>query len=548
MVQPDYQLLVDNLKSAVGLLDIDRYQSLRQDVLTVCDRLMQRSFRIVVFGPFNYGKSTLLNAMLGEKTLPIDLIPTTGAAICVKYGETLHTYIRSIDGTEISEPGTDILKRFAILNEHRCMREDVASVEVHCPHPFLKRGVELLDLPGTNDREAQDSLVRNQLLTADLVIQVLDGRKLMTLGEREHLRDWLLDRGITNVIFVVNFLNLLEPDDRKEVYNRMRFVAESFRAKLPPNVSNLYRVDALPALRARLKGNVADAQTSGLPTLESGLESIIRGQQEEILDLRSQRVQLLVQQVQQALQSKIEEIRAEVTTSQEKQKQRLQIQQKAQRLIQQGFNSSIATLQEWLALPQFVDRYEWEATNAWQQGTLKAWEATALKPAWTEKCRTVTEWVDKACEFFNCSRPADLEMEFPEIPDRMPPNPASPPAKSSSSDVPVAIATGVGWMLGGPVGAAVLGGASYLLKRNEHSSATESSSENTLDLANDVIRAYLSNFSTTALLALDRYEIGARLAIDYPLIADTSVDKRSQHQLQLLETILANLHQNSAYI
>ncbi|EAM52207.1 hypothetical protein CwatDRAFT_5335 [Crocosphaera watsonii WH 8501] len=37
--------------------------------------------------PFNYGKSTLLNALLGEKTLPIDLIPTTGAAIYVKYGE-----------------------------------------------------------------------------------------------------------------------------------------------------------------------------------------------------------------------------------------------------------------------------------------------------------------------------------------------------------------------------------------------------------------------------------------------------------------------------
>ena len=42
---------------------------------------------LLAFAPFNYGKSTLLNALLGEKTLPIDLIPTTGAAIYVKYGD-----------------------------------------------------------------------------------------------------------------------------------------------------------------------------------------------------------------------------------------------------------------------------------------------------------------------------------------------------------------------------------------------------------------------------------------------------------------------------
>ena len=73
------------------------------------------------------------------------------------------------------------------------MRNDVLSVEVLSPHPFLKTGVEFLDLPGTNDREEQNSLVKQQLLSADLVVQLLDARKLMTLEERENLRDWLLD-------------------------------------------------------------------------------------------------------------------------------------------------------------------------------------------------------------------------------------------------------------------------------------------------------------------------------------------------------------------
>jgi replication fork clamp-binding protein CrfC len=263
--------ILSALQNAIGLLELDRSHPLRQTTIALEQSLQQSSFRIAVFGPFNYGKSTLLNAILGDLILPIDLIPTTGAAITVGYGEPLKTEIHLKDGQKITAENVEILKDYAVLDDQRRMREDVAAVEVYCPHSWLKTGVELLDLPGTDDQEAQDALVRDRLLTADLVVQVLDGRKMMTLGEREHLRDWLLDRDIKTVVFVVNFLNLLEPEEQKQVANRMRFVAESFRAKLPPGVSNLYRVDALPALRARLKGDSSAAQTSGLVAFESAL-------------------------------------------------------------------------------------------------------------------------------------------------------------------------------------------------------------------------------------------------------------------------------------
>ncbi|MEJ1934295.1 dynamin family protein, partial [Nostoc sp. NIES-2111] len=191
----EYEGLVEGLKSASGLLELERTSKLYRDVMSVCDYLVNPNFRIAVFGPFNYGKSTLLNAMLGSQTLPIDLIPTTGAAITVKYGSSVRSRIMLVDGTEVYRSGTEVLQQFAILDGNRQMRQDVASVEVFCPHPFLETGVEFVDLPGTNDREEQDNLVKEQLLSADLVVQLLDARKLMTLGERENLRDWLLDRG-----------------------------------------------------------------------------------------------------------------------------------------------------------------------------------------------------------------------------------------------------------------------------------------------------------------------------------------------------------------
>jgi hypothetical protein len=68
---------------------------------------------------------------------------------------------------------------------------------------------------------------------------------------------------------------LLTPEERQDIKKRLYFIAESFRSQLPPVISNLYCVDALPALRARLKGDTNAAQTTGLSGLESALQNII---------------------------------------------------------------------------------------------------------------------------------------------------------------------------------------------------------------------------------------------------------------------------------
>ncbi|MGA7935433.1 MAG: dynamin family protein [Kovacikia sp.] len=546
MTQPDaYPDLLDSLKAAAGLLGLDRSCQLQRDITAVCNQLIRPNFRIAVFGPFNYGKSTLLNALLGERALPIDLIPTTGAAITVRYGNELQTQIRLIDGTEITEVGTEVLKRFAILDSHRRMQENVLSVEVLCPHPFLKTGVELVDLPGTNDREAQNALVKDQLLTADLIVQVLDGRKLMTLGEREHLRDWLQDRGIETVVFVVNFLNLLEADEQKQVYNRLRFVAESFRSKLPPGISNLYRVDALPALRARLKGDMSAAQVAGLPTFESALQAIVSGQPQTAA--RVPRVRAIAQQVSHALQTRIDEIAADLAGVEDKRHQKIQIKQKAAQLIRKGFETSVAEFSDWLSLTNLLNRYQNDAAQALQQGRFKTWETGAFKKTAIDQQQAVAKWVHQACEFFDHSRPNQLLIAFPPEPQLTSPPPSSPSNPSKSGDVtPVAIATGLGWVLGGPVGGAILGGASYLLNKTLDSDKPQTpppAPTQPTYIYLDAARDYLVNFSAINLSALQQYETVAKRVIQFEAAAEPTEITQQQHQLELLRSTLERLNQ-----
>jgi predicted GTPase len=68
-----YRELIDVLKSTCKVLNLDRNSQQHQDVNYICDYLVNPNFQIAVFGLFNHGKSTLLNAMSGNRTLPIDL-------------------------------------------------------------------------------------------------------------------------------------------------------------------------------------------------------------------------------------------------------------------------------------------------------------------------------------------------------------------------------------------------------------------------------------------------------------------------------------------
>jgi len=553
--------LLDLLHQAANALSLKADHPLRQDLDTLTNADTSPNYRIAVFGPFNFGKSTLLNALLGTKALPMDLIPTTGAAISVSYGETLRSRITLASGETLEADGIELLEQHARLDDDRRMNDNVIAVEVQCPHALLKNDVIFLDLPGTDDREAQETLVREQLLTADLVIQVLDGRKLMTLGEREHLRDWLSDRGIETVLFTVNFLNLLEPTEQKQVMNRMRFVAESFRSELPSGISNLYRADALPALRAQLKGDAAALQTTGLPELATALETLIQQQKSAAVQAATwrSRQQALGQKLQMAAQQKAtalsQEIEAAETTSNSKDAKRFAIQQKAQRLISEGFSQEMSALKTWISPNQLISRYELEAIDALRRFEFETWIVQGLQADLEPLQRNVTDWVAKACTFFEGNIPSDLRLIFPAEPT------VQVQSNSSSRQMPrpsglgsSAASAGVGWMLGGPIGAVMVGGTNLLLnslsdvlsagRRSNYSTTSRPTALEIDAQYAQAVRRYFQQMSSVGMGAIADYEYRALEIINRPLIAVQPPDTTPQKQeRERLETVLTQLRQ-----
>ena len=68
-----YRNLINSIQNAVGMLQLEPESQLKKDINAICEFLANPTFKIAVFAPFNYGKSTLLNALLGKKTVPIDI-------------------------------------------------------------------------------------------------------------------------------------------------------------------------------------------------------------------------------------------------------------------------------------------------------------------------------------------------------------------------------------------------------------------------------------------------------------------------------------------
>jgi GTPase SAR1 family protein len=535
-----------HLQTALELMELPSDSSIAIDLQTAADRLTRSNYQIAVFGAFNHGKSTLLNAILGDKTLPIDLIPTTGSAIKVVYGEEIRTTITLTTGKVVSQVGSDLLTEFAILDDDRRMRDDIQHIEVSYPHPLLQMGVELIDLPGTNDRAEQDIFVRSQILAADLVIYVLDTRKLMTLAEREHLRDWLEQRGMKTVVFVANFMNMLEPEERQHVQQRLRFVAESFRSQIPAGISNLYQVDALPALRARLKGDDNLLHGSGLPMFVSALQMIFESQQNEVVNLRQQLLPPIASQITGLLQQKIDLLTKEVEALSAKQGKEIQLKQHAQKLIQAGWNQSIQDLEKWLHLPTLINTYQVTMILALQQTNFADWEQVNIMTKLQNHQVEINNWLLKLSDFFDdVPVTAPLDLTCPEPPEV---ELVKPKTTSSTLDqmTPTAVATGLGWMFGGPIGAAVVGGASILVNKvgtGDKSAPAKANAE--LNAYVEATEDYLCRLNLESIANIQDYRSRANLSIYGPTSIAHPAESPQSQKLASLQAHLTNLRTES---
>jgi GTP-binding protein EngB required for normal cell division len=148
-------------------------------------------FLIVFVGPFSSGKSSLMNALLGEDLLSVGPVPTTDRITILRYGD-------SAQKVRAGEYDT-----------------------VFHPSPLLQK-ISFVDTPGLESIfQKHEETTRKFLHRADVVLLVMLATQAITASNLDYLK-MLQEYGKT-VILIVNQVDVLSPD---EVQSVKQYVSE----------------------------------------------------------------------------------------------------------------------------------------------------------------------------------------------------------------------------------------------------------------------------------------------------------------------------------
>jgi GTPase SAR1 family protein len=248
--------------------------------------LQSDTFKVLVVGEFKRGKSTLINALLGQSVLPAKVAPCTAVITRVCYGERKRAVLHFKDGRRPVgldlEASTDALKKYITIQGDAPADEGAdpgvsaspyAAAEVYYPLPLCRNSVEIVDSPGLNEHRTRTEVTKSFLAEADAMVLVLSCEQALSESERRFIDADLQDRDLRDVFFIWNRFDVVRdsPADFADIQ-------QLSRTKLEPKVrgrARVFYVAARDALEGRLRGRAELLAQSNVPALETALETFL---------------------------------------------------------------------------------------------------------------------------------------------------------------------------------------------------------------------------------------------------------------------------------
>ncbi|NEQ27756.1 MAG: dynamin family protein, partial [Microcoleus sp. SIO2G3] len=176
-------LRLEKVQNAIG-------KSLFKHIQTQISQILSRleaDFVLVLVGDFKRGKSTLINALLGEPVVTTDVTPETVTINHIQYGSETKINVCLTDGGQV-ELEKDELKSEQLNLILEKLPQPVSHLKIETSNEWL-RGLRLVDTPGTGDIFKRfDSKVHTYLLQADAVIFVVSALAPFAESEQAFLQ------------------------------------------------------------------------------------------------------------------------------------------------------------------------------------------------------------------------------------------------------------------------------------------------------------------------------------------------------------------------
>ena len=292
--------------------DLVNFQSLEQ----IQSTLEAQTFSIGITGVMNAGKSTMINALLGQEILGSSVVPETANLTLLKYStkpqakvyywnseewtkivqtaskldamkafveetqeifsENLQTYIQEssrIDTIEVSE-----LSHYTSAKDSGKKCNLIKYVALENDLAFLQENVEIVDTPGLDDPVIQrEEITKSYISRCDMLFHLMNVSQSASQKDIEFLVDALLYQNITKLLIVITRADTVDKQALDEViaYTKQSIKAELKRQNREHRLDDILETIEFIAISAKMallcKTDEAKADELGYSLEESGL-------------------------------------------------------------------------------------------------------------------------------------------------------------------------------------------------------------------------------------------------------------------------------------
>jgi GTPase SAR1 family protein len=225
--------IAELLESKALLLPYSKFDARAANLRARAEWLESGCLRLVVVGMVSRGKSTLINALLGEERLVVDDQSSTGVISEIVYGKnTEEVTIVKKNGEKCAVPNDDFKEKYSLSekeitsiqdSEHnklpnRLMSIKQAVLEADYPLGRADGGLRIVDTLGLRAGEDAEGITEEFLDQADAVVVVIDNRGMLEGDdEKEFIKARLRldDKRLEHIFFVINYFHS-KPDWSEE--------------------------------------------------------------------------------------------------------------------------------------------------------------------------------------------------------------------------------------------------------------------------------------------------------------------------------------------
>ncbi len=217
-----------------------------QDAKQVGARVAEGLFYVACVGQFKRGKSTLLDALVGDRILPTGVIPVTTVPTVVRHGSRRRARVRTQAGSW-SEIAVGEIEQYVSEEHNPQNTKGVAGVEVFVPSPLLASGMCFVDTPGLGSVwEANTETTREFIPHIDAAIVVIGADPPLAGDELQLVEE--VSRHVHDLVFVLNKADRTSDAERAAA---AAFSQRMLETRLKRPIGPIYQVSAIEQAERR---------------------------------------------------------------------------------------------------------------------------------------------------------------------------------------------------------------------------------------------------------------------------------------------------------